>query len=262
MLRGRETEQAAIDTFLERARDGHGGGLVLRGEPGIGKSALLAYARGRATGMRVLGTAGVEPEAELGYATLHRLLFPVLDRLDQPPEPQAGALGVVFAQRPGPVPDRFLVALATLSLLSGLADDRPLLCLVDDAHWADRASLDVLGFVARRLEAEPIAVMLATRTDTGIPGSDAGLADLPLAGLPREAARALLREHGGDRLTRPSRTSCCGPAAATRLRFASSRPWPAIPWGVASRCRWRVGCSRHSSNGPRGIPRPCSGCSC
>jgi DNA-binding CsgD family transcriptional regulator len=201
MLRGRETEQAAIDTFLQRARDGHGGGLVLRGEPGVGKSALLAYARGQATGMGVLATAGVEPEAELGYATLHRLLLPVLDRLDRLPEPQAGALRVVFAQRQGPVPDRFLVALATLSLLSELADDRPLLCLVDDAHWADRASLDALGFVARRLDAEPIAMMLAARTATGISEAAAGLADLPLTGLPPEAARALLREHGGDRLT-------------------------------------------------------------
>jgi DNA-binding CsgD family transcriptional regulator len=201
MLRGRETEQAAIDTFLQRARDGHGGGLVLRGEPGMGKSALLAYARGQATGMGVLATAGVEPEAELGYATLHRLLLPVLDRLDRLPEPQAGALRVVFAQRQGPVPDRFLVALATLSLLSELADDRSLLCLVDDAHWADRASLDALGFVARRLDAEPIAMMLAARTAGGISEAAAGLADLPLTGLPPEAARALLREHGGDRLT-------------------------------------------------------------
>jgi DNA-binding NarL/FixJ family response regulator len=201
MLHGRETEQAAIDTFLQRARDGHGGGLMLRGEPGMGKSALLAYARGRATGMRVLDTAGVEPEAELGYATLHRLLLPVLDRLDRLPEPQARALGVVFAQRQGSVPDRFLVALATLSLLSELADDRPVLCLVDDAHWADRASLDALGFAARRLDAEPIAVVLAARTDGDIPGAGAGLADLPLAGLHPEAARALLREHGGDRLS-------------------------------------------------------------
>jgi hypothetical protein len=125
----------------------------------------------------------------------------VLDRLDRLPGPQARALGIVFAGRQGPVPDRFLVALATLSLLSELADDRPVLCLVDDAHWADRASLDAIGFVARRLDAEPIAVMLAARTDAGVPGSVAGLADLPLAGLPPEAARALLREHGGDRLS-------------------------------------------------------------
>jgi DNA-binding CsgD family transcriptional regulator len=200
MLRGRETEQAAIDTLLQRARDGHGGGLVLHGEAGMGKSALVAYARGRATGMRVLGTAGVEPESDLGHATLHRLLLPVLDRLDRLPEPQARALGVVFAQRQGSTPDRFLVALATLSLLSELADNRPVLCLVDDAHWADRASLDTLGFVARRLDAEPIAVLLATRTAAGVPGADAGLTDLPLAGLPPEAARALLGEHGGDRL--------------------------------------------------------------
>jgi DNA-binding NarL/FixJ family response regulator len=201
MLRGREAEQAAIKTVLERARDGHGGGLVLRGEPGMGKSALLAFARRQAAGMRVLETAGVEPESELGYATLHRLLLPVLDGLDRLPEPQARALDVVFARRQGPAPDRFLVALATLSLLSELADDRPILCLVDDVHWADRASLDALGFVARRLDAEPIALLLATRADGGISATDAGPADLPLAGLSPEAARALLAEHGGDRLS-------------------------------------------------------------
>ncbi len=165
MLRGREAEQAAIDTILRRARDGHGAGLVLRGEPGI------------------------------------RLLLPVLDRLGRLPEPQAGALGVVVAQNEGPAPDRFLVALATLSLLSELADERPLLCLVDDAHWADRASLDSFGFVARRLDAEPIAVVLAVRADQGAAVDVAGLADLPLAGLNPQAARALLREHGGDRLS-------------------------------------------------------------
>jgi hypothetical protein len=166
MLFGRVREQAAIEALLERAR---GGGLVLRGEPGIGKSTLLGYAAERASGMRVLHTVGVEPESDLGHATLHRLLLPVLDSIHQLPEPQARALSVVFGQADGPAPDRFLVALATLSLLSEAACERPALCLVDDAHWADAPSLDALAFVARRLEVEPIALVLAARADEGRP---------------------------------------------------------------------------------------------
>jgi DNA-binding CsgD family transcriptional regulator len=231
MLRGRETEQAAIDSVLRRARDGHGGGLVLAGEPGIGKSALLADARQGAAGMRVLSAAGVEPEAELGYATLHRLLLPALDRLERLPEPQAHALGVVFGRRQGAVPGRFLVALAALSLLSELADDGPVLCLVDDAHWADPGSLDALGFVARRLDAEPIAVLLATRTAAGLRGVGAGLAELPLAGLEPAAARALLCDHGGDRLTPAEqdellRASAGNPLALRELAALTPRPEP------------------------------------
>jgi DNA-binding CsgD family transcriptional regulator len=201
MLRGRATERAAIERLLDRVRAGQGGGMVVRGEPGIGKTALLEVAGERATGMRVLRTAGVEPEADLGYATLHRLLLPVLEGVQRLPEPQARGLGVVFGQATGPPPDRFLVALATLSLLSELAGERPVLCLVDDAHWADRPSLDTLAFVARRLEAEPIALVMAARTDEGVPMDLPGLADLPLAGLDTESARALLVEHGGDRLS-------------------------------------------------------------
>ncbi len=201
MLFGRVREQAAIEALLERARAGRGGGLVLRGEPGIGKSTLLGYAAERASGMRVLHTVDVEPESDLGHATLHRLLLPVLDSIHQLPEPQARALSVVFGQADGPAPDRFLVALATLSLLSEAACERPALCLVDDAHWADAPSLDALAFVARRLEVEPIALVLAARADEGRPLDVTGLVDLPLAGLEREAARALLTEHGGDRLS-------------------------------------------------------------
>jgi DNA-binding CsgD family transcriptional regulator len=201
MLLGRVKERAAIEALLERARAGRGGGLVLHGEPGIGKSALLGYAAEQATGMRVLHTVGVEPESDLGHATLHRLLLPVLDWTDRLPEPQARALGVVFGQATGPVPDRFLLALATLSLLSEVAGERPVLCLVDDAHWADAPSLDALAFVARRLDAEPVALLLAARAGEGWRLDVAGLVEVPLAGLDREAARALLAEHGGDRLS-------------------------------------------------------------
>jgi DNA-binding CsgD family transcriptional regulator len=237
MLRGRMRERTAIDALLRRARDGQGGGMVLRGEPGIGKSTLLDYTGEQATGMRVLRTAGVEPESDLGYAALHLLLLPVLDRMDRLPEPQARGLGVVFGQAVGPAPDRFLVALAALSLLSELAGERPVLCLLDDAHWADRPSLDTLAFVARRLEAEPIALVLAARTDEGLPMDLPGLADLPLAGLDQESARALLVEHGGDRLSVAEqdellRATGCNPLAIRELpararRGAGSRePFP------------------------------------
>jgi hypothetical protein len=241
MLYGREAEQAAIDAFLGQVRGGHGGGLVLRGEPGMGKSAMLAYAHGRAAGIRVLETAGVEAESALSYATLHRLLFPVLDRLDRLPEPQARALDVVFARREGSVPGRFLVGVATLSLLSGLADDGPVLCLVDDAHWADQESLDALGFVARRLDAEPIGMLLATRMREGIPEAGAGLTDLPLAGLHPEAAHALLRAHGGDRLSPTERdellqVSGGNPLAIRQFVALPSRPvWRGEPLPLADR---------------------------
>jgi DNA-binding CsgD family transcriptional regulator len=197
VLYGRAKERAALDALLSRAQAGQGSGAVLRGEPGIGKTALLGYAAEHAGGFRVLHTAGVEPESDLGYATLHRLLLPVLDRADQLPEPQARALDVAFGRATGPVPDRFLVALATLSLLSEVAGDQPLLCLVDDAHWADRPSLSTVAFVARRLDAEPIALVLAARADEGRPVDAAGLVDLPLAGLDRDAAEALLAARNG-----------------------------------------------------------------
>ncbi|HEY1319105.1 MAG TPA: AAA family ATPase, partial [Streptosporangiaceae bacterium] len=229
MLRGRVKERAVIEALLRRARDGQGGGVVLRGEPGIGKSALLEYAAERATGMPVLRAVGVQPESELGYAALHRLLLPVMDRMDRLPEPQARALGVVFGQAVGPAPDRFLVALATLSLLSELASERPfLLCLVDDAHWADRPSLDTLAFAVRRLEAEPIALVLAARTDEGLPTDLAGLPDLPLAGLDRESARELLIEHGGNRLSVAEQDELldatgCNPLAIRELPAGAGR---------------------------------------
>lgn len=178
--------------MLADARDGRGGGLVLRGEPGIGKSTLLDHAGELAAGFRVLRTAGVEPEADLGYAALHRLLWPVRDRIGGLPGPQADALGAVFGQTAPAELDRFVVAMATLSLLADVALAAPVLCLVDDAHWADRPSRDVFAFVARRLAAEPIALLLAARADEGQPVDGAGLADVPLAGLDHDAALALL----------------------------------------------------------------------
>jgi DNA replicative helicase MCM subunit Mcm2 (Cdc46/Mcm family) len=133
--------------------------MCLRGEPGMGKSALLRFAAEQASEMCVLRAEGVPPEADLGYATLHNPLLPVTGWADRLPEPQSSALAVVFGRAEGPAPDRFLVAPATLSLLSEAATEAPLLCLVDDAQSADPATLDVLAFVTRRLEDEPIAVV-------------------------------------------------------------------------------------------------------
>ncbi|MFG1945459.1 AAA family ATPase [Nonomuraea sp. NPDC048826] len=190
-LHGRERERAAIEALLARAGDGRGGGMVLHGEPGIGKTALLGHAAGRAAaaGLLVLRTAGAEPESALPYATLHRLLQPVLDRVAALPPPQERSLRAVFGQVDGPPADPYLVALATLSLLSDLGG---VVCLADDAHWADRPSLDVLAFVARRVAAEPVALLLAARADEGAAVGGDGLAGLPLSGVGKEAARALL----------------------------------------------------------------------
>jgi predicted ATPase len=152
LLYGRDAERSIIGGLLEGARESRSGVLVIRGEAGVGKSALLEDARERAPGMQVLACVGVESESALPFAALHQLLRPVLRHLQKVPRPQAdalrGALGLAAARGD----DRFLVSLAVLSLLAEAAEQRPLLCLVDDAHWLDDASADALVFVARRLE--------------------------------------------------------------------------------------------------------------
>ncbi|MFB4287430.1 AAA family ATPase [Nonomuraea sp. ATR24] len=195
---GRDSEIELLATLLRRAAEGHGGGVVLHGEPGIGKTALLTHTEERATGFRVLRAVGVAPEADLAYATLHELLLPVLDSVAELPGPQAQALSVLFGRAHGTPPDPFLVGLSTLSLLSLRAGERPLLCVVDDAHWADRPTLKTLAFVARRLDNEPIAVALAARADEGHDTDLPHLRRIPLMGLKPDAARALL---AGRRLT-------------------------------------------------------------
>ncbi|MCK2220328.1 AAA family ATPase [Actinomadura sp. ATCC 31491] len=167
MLRGRESEQRAVDALLDGARAGRSGVLVVRGEPGIGKTALLAYAEERAHGLRVLRGPGVETEADLPYASLHLLLRDGLDRLAALPGPQAAALAGALGLAPARADDRFQVGVAVLSLLAELAEDRPLLCLVDDAHWLDQASARALRFAARRLHAEGVVVLFAARDDAG-----------------------------------------------------------------------------------------------
>jgi DNA-binding CsgD family transcriptional regulator len=188
-LLDRERERAALDGLLGDLRLGRGGALVVRGEAGMGKSALLEYAAGAAADMRVARAAGVESEMELAFASLHLLCAPLLDRLEDLPDPQRDALGVAFGLRAGGAPDRFLVGLAVLTLLSEVAEERPLLCVVDDAQWLDRASAQVLAFAARRLLAEPVGLIFAARE----PGEQfRGLPDLEVRGLPDKDARALL----------------------------------------------------------------------
>ena len=190
MLHGRSAETARIDELLTAARDGRSGALVIRGEAGVGKTALLDYAAA-AAGMRVLRGTGIESEAELPFAALQLLLRPALGRLGVLPPPQAQALRGAFGLAGPPGADRFLIGLAALSLLSELAGDGALLCLVDDAHWLDHASADALLFAARRLESEGIVLLACARED----GFDApGLPELPLGRLGREASRALLAE--------------------------------------------------------------------
>jgi DNA-binding CsgD family transcriptional regulator len=189
MLVDRLTERSALDSMIASARGGMGSALVLRGEPGIGKTALLEYTIESASGFQIARVAGVESEMELAFAGLHQLCAPRQDQLDRLPGPQRDALGVAFGLRAGEAPDRFLVGLALLSLMSEVAAKRPLLCLVDDAQWLDKASAQALAFVARRLLAEPIALIFATRE----PDEEfAGLPEQLVLGLEDADARALL----------------------------------------------------------------------
>jgi DNA-binding CsgD family transcriptional regulator len=189
MLLGRLPERAALGQLLDTARAGRSGVLVMRGEAGVGKTALLDWAIGSAAGLRVARVAGVESEMELAFAALQQLCAPMLDRLGGLPDPQRDALGVAFGLSTGAAPDRFLVGLATLSLLSEVAEQQPLLCVIDDAQWLDRASAQALAFVARRLLAERVALVFATRE----PAEDfRGLPELLVGGLDESDARELL----------------------------------------------------------------------
>jgi DNA-binding CsgD family transcriptional regulator len=190
-FRGRSSERQALDRLLEDARASRGAVLVIRGEAGVGKTALMRYAADRASGFKVAQIAGVESEMELPFAGLHQLCVPLLERLGTLPEPQQDALRVALGLSSGDAPDRFLVGLATLSLLAAVAEEQPLLCLVDDFQWLDGASEQVLGFVARRLLAEPVAIVFGVRQASEEPQL-AGLPELSLEGLDHEDARALL----------------------------------------------------------------------
>ena len=189
-LQGRGSECALLDDVIAALRAGESRTLLIHGEAGIGKTALLNYAVASAADIRVLRAAGVESEMELAFASLHQLCAPLLEAVEHLPPPQRGALEVAFGRTAGPAPDRFLVGLAVLTLLSGAAEERPVLCVVDDAQWLDEVSAKTLAFVARRLLAEPVGLLLAARAPAG---DLRGLPELQVLGLRNGDARALLR---------------------------------------------------------------------
>jgi DNA-binding CsgD family transcriptional regulator len=190
-LLGRRSECAVLDRLVADALAGRSRVTVMRGEAGVGKSALLGYLSGRVAGWRVVTAAGVESEMELAYAGLHQLCAPMLGNLGRLPAPQRDALATVFGRSPGTVPDRFLVGLATLTLFAEVAEQQPLACIVDDAQWLDQASAQILEFVARRLLAERIVIICAARTGAG-DDVFGGLPELTIRGLGDSEARALL----------------------------------------------------------------------
>src|SRR5262245_4451025 len=163
-LLGRSAECEVLDGLLDRARAGASQAAVIRGEAGIGKSALLKHLDRRLDGWHVARVVGVESEMELAYAALHVLCAPMLDHLEQLPTPQRDALATVFGLSAGSAPDRFLVGLATLTLFAEVAESRPLICVVDDAQWLDASSAQILGFVGARLAAERIVLVAAARS--------------------------------------------------------------------------------------------------
>src|SRR3954463_5977043 len=191
-LLGRRSESETLDRLLEAGRAGESRALVIRGDPGVGKTALLEYGVEDAMGGRLGRAAGVQAEMELAFAGLHQLCAPMLDRLDRLPAPQRDALATAFGLRAGEAPDRFLVGLAALSLLSDVAEDRPLLCVIDDAQWQDRESAQTLSFVARRLLAESVGLVFAVR-EPSLTEDLAGLPELVVGGLDEGDASALLR---------------------------------------------------------------------
>jgi len=197
MLVGRRSESEQLDRLLTSSRAGHGDAIVLYGEAGIGKTALLEYAVAGAYDLRVLRTAGIEAEQELPFAALQQLCAPGVEYFDELPRPQRDALRVAFGLASGPAPDRLLVGLAVLSLLARLASDRPLLCVVDDSHWLDHASAQACGFVARRLDNERVGFVFAART---VPDELRGLPELAVDGLHESDALELLRSALPDRV--------------------------------------------------------------
>ncbi|MGW4249300.1 AAA family ATPase, partial [Nocardia sp. NPDC004722] len=213
VLQGREREQAELARVLSRAQAGHGGGLLLWGDPGIGKSALLHAAELSATDFRVLACSGFPAESRLEFAALHELLNPLADRLPSLPEPQAGALARALGRDAGPA-DQFLVGAAVVTLLAALAARQPVLLIVDDAQWVDPATAHALTFALRRLSGSRVALLTAVR-DCPATSVWQALPVLPLAPLPDDPARGLLA----------GRTKVLGaPRAARILRFAAGNP--------------------------------------
>ena len=194
MLVGREAEQRELDSLLDSARNDRSAVLLLRGEAGIGKTALLEYTQQQANDMQVLRCVGIEAEHELPFAGMHQLVRPCTDLIDRLPDPQAVALGRALGLRSDGVEDRFLVSLGLLSLLAEACDDGPLLCCIDDAQWLDSPSAEALVFAARRLEAEPIAMLIAVREGDLRSFAAPGVRELEVRALAEDAAARLLSE--------------------------------------------------------------------
>ncbi len=200
LLLGREREREVLDRLRDGVRVGRGGLLVVHGEAGVGKTALLEYAAGAGPEFRIARTSGIEAEMELPFAAVQQLCSPFFALMKQLPQPQHEALGVAFGLSAGPAPNPFLVGLAVLGLLAEAAEEQPLVCLVDDAQWLDSASARTLAFVARRLLAEKIALVFATRE---LGGALTGLSELHIGPLGRRDARALLESVLPTRLDQP-----------------------------------------------------------
>jgi predicted ATPase len=198
VLVGRDLESAQLAELLDHARHGSSGSLVVRGEPGVGKSALLEELVSGASEVLVLRTQGLEVESPLAFAALHRLLLPVMRLREELPAPQARALRVAFGEQDGPSIEPFLVAVATLSMLTAAAEESTVLAVVEDAHWLDSATADALLFCARRLGADRVLLVFSARDGVESPFRPDGIADLELTGLAPVAARELLDQRLGD----------------------------------------------------------------
>lgn len=236
-LVGRDRECAAIDELVARAMAGEGGALVLRGEAGIGKTALLKRAAAGAQETLVLSATGVQAESDLAFAGLYGLARPVVDKLDLLPDVQAGALAGALGLGPSTDADRLLVSAAVLGLLAAAAEEQPVLCIVDDAQWLDRPSADALVFAARRLRAEKLAMLFAAREGEAQGFDAAGLPELRVRGLDAESARSLVVQWAGgaapavcERLI----ADACGnplallelPSALSEAQLAGEAPLP------------------------------------
>ena len=198
MLVGRDLETAHLAELLDHARHGSSASLVVRGEPGVGKSALLEELVADAAEVLVLRTQGLETESPLAFAALHRLLLPVRRLREELPAPQARALRVAFGEEDGPSIEPFLVAVATLSMLTTAAEESTVVCVVEDAHWLDSATADALLFCGRRLGADRVLLVFSARDGAATPFRSDGIAEMTLAGLAPAAARELLDQRLGD----------------------------------------------------------------
>lgn len=217
MLYGRQAERKTLAQLLDGACNSRSGVLVLRGEAGVGKSALLADAVAAAEGMRVVRALGVESESELPYAGLHQVVWPLVRQLDGIPAPQSRALRGALGLAAVDVVDRFLVSAALVSLLAAAAEDQPLLCVVDDAHWLDDPSAAALTFAARRLQAEPVAILFAFRDADDGGFEAAGIPELVVEGIDSEAAFALLEAQAGEGISADVRSRIVASARGNPL---------------------------------------------